>query len=986
MLAARKYSQKKTPAPTKQLAPDHEPDLKYNDVWQSLALHAAHVQTKLAVGQPDDPYEHEADRIADQVMRMPTPDSSRSQLSFSSVPPVEVQRACDHCEEEEERLQRKAEPGAADQAPAAFAPQIVLDTLSSPGESLDPETRDFMEARFEEDFSHVRVHTDARAHESARAINALAYTRGSDIVFGARYQSRDVEGRTLLAHELVHSLQQSPQSHPQATPPGLSATARGSGESTIGIPSQNTGPQLQRALDPANEAAWSWFGPDYRRRDWRREYTETLSAAAGAAQQLTTDLSGDRGPALTIGPEHDAWQDRFAEQVETLVRLNALGLMAAHRAFIQGRRDELVHPEPGTAAGPGAAGQLRDAARLLGKLTSTKEYLENSRSAIQLVGTESRTAICLWMNSCVDAWLGTMLNNIRRYQPPAIRAFWNERVRMLLEGRVPEGLLRAFFSVTAGHLADFRARQLSGVNFSINEVYNHFPLFKTLSAQSVRENSDYAADDALMRAAAQAYVELLNDVDQAIVQIGSGDIHPFNLPVPVRETRESLPSALRPEIDAVFGSHRTDEFWRTMTLTFAQVIAVFIPVIGPVLAFTIGAGMAASDIESLLDRIELAEASTSPEGDILGATAPSPLEYLMSALQVVLTAVDLGMVLSELRAVRAPGEEAVALTHAEGEGSATRAHDRPPEPAARGEQPTTEHGTQSSGRDAPVSADEGADVSGAATPQPPSGSQPLEVLPGERPSWRRPEPRGNLRGIAGGRAPVEPPPRAPSSSAQPVPVEIEQVQAIGQRVAVGAEPRGPVASGSRRSTPRQPAEPASPAGGTRTTGTATPSERPGAGRTAGRTVAPSALRIRMDAYVERLLERFPRLRQARLRAEPRRVGAGMFEERAWTGGDRFSFEGRLRDGRRVQLDDISPGGVVTETKTRNVGDDGLIVEQRDPVALRDREDQMFRQSQFISENGLPHGVWMTDNDAMFGILVEIRARYGIHNLDILPIE
>jgi hypothetical protein len=83
------------------------------------------------------------------------------------------------------------------------------------------------------DFSQVRIHTDGKAAESARAVNALAYTVGSDIVFGAgRYAPATDEGRRLIAHELTHVGQQQndatgshyimkkePQGAPQKNPP-----------------------------------------------------------------------------------------------------------------------------------------------------------------------------------------------------------------------------------------------------------------------------------------------------------------------------------------------------------------------------------------------------------------------------------------------------------------------------------------------------------------------------------------------------------------------------------------------------------------------------------------------------------------------------------------------------------------------------------------------------------------------------------------------
>ncbi len=66
-----------------------------------------------------------------------------------------------------------------------------------------------MEPRFGHDFGDVRVHTDARAAESARAVNALAYTVGREVVFGEeQYAPRSSDGRGLLAHELTHVVQQ----------------------------------------------------------------------------------------------------------------------------------------------------------------------------------------------------------------------------------------------------------------------------------------------------------------------------------------------------------------------------------------------------------------------------------------------------------------------------------------------------------------------------------------------------------------------------------------------------------------------------------------------------------------------------------------------------------------------------------------------------------------------------------------------------------
>jgi outer membrane protein OmpA-like peptidoglycan-associated protein len=121
----------------------------------------------------------------------------------------ESEGECEECKAKREAgLQRRvADQGA---SPAVnTTPPIVHNVLSSPGQPLDAGTRAFMEPRFGHDFSQVRVHTDARAVESARAVNALAYTVGRNVVFGAgQYAQGTDEGRRLMAHELTHVVQQ----------------------------------------------------------------------------------------------------------------------------------------------------------------------------------------------------------------------------------------------------------------------------------------------------------------------------------------------------------------------------------------------------------------------------------------------------------------------------------------------------------------------------------------------------------------------------------------------------------------------------------------------------------------------------------------------------------------------------------------------------------------------------------------------------------
>ena len=85
----------------------------------------------------------------------------------------------------------------------------VHDVVSSGGRPLEPEVRTDMEARLGHDFSDVRVHDDSAAADVGDAVNAHAYTVGSNVVFQRdKYDPSSTEGRTTLAHELTHVVQQ----------------------------------------------------------------------------------------------------------------------------------------------------------------------------------------------------------------------------------------------------------------------------------------------------------------------------------------------------------------------------------------------------------------------------------------------------------------------------------------------------------------------------------------------------------------------------------------------------------------------------------------------------------------------------------------------------------------------------------------------------------------------------------------------------------
>lgn len=186
-----------------------------NRTWERLAMnpHAplAHVQATLEIGPVDDPLEREADRVAAQVVgggAAPEAGVRPGAVSIRRCPNCPAGGRCAGCEEEGQRtVQAKGDPAATTGGPVV--PRAYLSRLSGQGAPLPRDVREEFEPRFGRDFGGVRVHADAEAARAAHGVGARAFTYGRDIVFGAgQLQPGTTEGRTLLAHELVHTVQQ----------------------------------------------------------------------------------------------------------------------------------------------------------------------------------------------------------------------------------------------------------------------------------------------------------------------------------------------------------------------------------------------------------------------------------------------------------------------------------------------------------------------------------------------------------------------------------------------------------------------------------------------------------------------------------------------------------------------------------------------------------------------------------------------------------
>ena len=243
-----------------------------NPLWQQLATR---VQPKLSVSAPDDPYEREADVIADRVMRMPEAASAYPESGA-------IQR---------KKADRDGDSSKPIQNQGVLGANAALNAAKEGGEPLPSVLRAYFEPRFGRDFSNVRVHTGPEAAESARAISAHAYTAGSDIVFGhGEYAPDSTPGRALLAHELAHVAHSSRNSTVyrkgkddapldiQVPEPGATYAPQ------FKYPWQN--PELRKSIYPYRDEELAFFLRTYMEIDLEDPATATTSVTA---EELTQE-------------------------------------------------------------------------------------------------------------------------------------------------------------------------------------------------------------------------------------------------------------------------------------------------------------------------------------------------------------------------------------------------------------------------------------------------------------------------------------------------------------------------------------------------------------------------------------------------------------------------------------------------------------------------------------------------------------------------
>ncbi len=229
---------------------------------------------------------------------------------------------CAECRKKREEgiLQRRVGQSSPATSNSTSVASSVRETLRSSGTPLDAATRANLEPRFGYDFSQVRIHTDAKAADSARDVNALAYTVGRDVVFGAgQYSPGTSAGRILLAHELTHVVQQGGPEYDSSGPLKIdppdsaleheaqTAGTRAGNHSVVQPGGGNTNGLLQRATDKAVGAKQ---GSDNECAGWFADH-ESLSKRA-AELYVRTELSGKRGTVAKIDCDMVAANGAFA--------------------------------------------------------------------------------------------------------------------------------------------------------------------------------------------------------------------------------------------------------------------------------------------------------------------------------------------------------------------------------------------------------------------------------------------------------------------------------------------------------------------------------------------------------------------------------------------------------------------------------------------------------------------------------------------------
>jgi hypothetical protein len=608
---------------------------------RSGALHA-----KLQVGGADDPAEAEADQIAERLVG-------------GAAAPCHCGGICSSCRNGAGVIRRQAA-----RLGTTTARADVFGTR--PGRALAPGLRSYFEPRLGSSLDAVRVHNDPASGETARRIGAHAFTVGNDIGFAAgQFAPETPLGRKLLAHELAHVVQAQ--------------------ESIV----------RRQPLDPANQAAWDW----YERKEHRdSSFVQTVDRSSTDAAALAKGLKD------TAAPTSDEERAAMEAKIDTLIRLNAVSMVGAHRKELLDRKQKfeamLATPQSGEG-GQGAqvteSERRADTVKAIQTAAQSVLTLHALKEKLQALEADIRGAVRV---NAGPETIKEEFETLRRDAYPDPPKDLETRVQSTQEqmNGVAWGTKKVRLMELRNYLASFRQTQINGVDLSLAKFYDDFPFLADLSAEKIMTGHDWSKttrsivatglaglispvlgpfaghlltgtdqkldDETLLKEVSASFDRLLERTDEAIVEVGSGGINPLDLPGAVAATKGVLPPPLQAELDRMKQDHEVYKFAVDMILALG--IAVLAGLSGGAAllgaaGWAAGAGAGAAGLgavqlarqgKELLEQQTLGAAATNPQGELLGVSAPGTLEKVMFAVGVILTAVDLAGVVQEIRSTR----------------------------------------------------------------------------------------------------------------------------------------------------------------------------------------------------------------------------------------------------------------------------------------------------------------------------------------------
>ena len=350
------------------------------------------LQLKLSVGAPDDPLEHEADAMADKVMRMP-------ETSF-------IQRksgcSCNGFDDDHVRLKPLASQITPFIQAKGDGATTVSDSVTSRikssmggGSPMQSDTKSFMESRFGTSFDAVKIHNNDESAQLNQSLSAKAFTTGNNIYFNSgQYQPGTDAGKHLLAHELTHVVQQGSSGtvirkkdeKPQADPPKNTPKSDKISDEDLNILAAIVATEAFTGQEDAME--WVYFNLYARGKNYINESTpyRTVADTYKFNKYLLDDsyktdkLKGDylkkECKNLRDGKKDDSCGN--LKTIEDVYNLNASYYGAINKKRVQKIRDDLVakFKDPKDNPGYNSNGNLDDINRNDGEWPRVRAYLQ----------------------------------------------------------------------------------------------------------------------------------------------------------------------------------------------------------------------------------------------------------------------------------------------------------------------------------------------------------------------------------------------------------------------------------------------------------------------------------------------------------------------------------------------------------------------------------------------------------------------------------